>query len=146
MTQQHKASRGASIGDFITTDQLEIIKSHALGPLTIEEKLEYFRKLTVEYTVTNPKTNYKTRRSRLGQFINKIYNTELVLPSAGRWQQIQKAIKAAKEYLIDNPEVSVYYAAAAGAAIEYREWQAEVGGMTEEQQMSAVTSEASVQQ
>jgi|SRR5271157_1136574 len=143
MGQNNKQYRGATVGEFIPADQLKAIKEFALGPQTIEGKLTLFAKLAQEHEVVNPRDkNRKDRRSRLGSFINKMFNTELVLPSTGRRQQIGKAIKFAKEYLIENPTVSVYYAAAMGAALEYREWMACVGGLSEEQQMTILNTEA----
>lgn len=135
--------RGASVGDFLAPDQLKTIKEFALGPQTLEGKLQLYVKLSTEHEVSNPKAQgRKDRRSRLGGFINKMFNTELVLPSVGRRQQIGKAIKYGKDYLTDNPTVSVYFAAAMGAAQEYREWQALIGDLQPEQQMAILNSES----
>lgn len=139
---QNRQYSGASVGDFVAPDQLKTIRDFALGPQTLEGKLTLFNKLAAEHEVTNPKnSNRKERRSRLGTFINKLFNTELVLPSVGRRQQIGKAIKFAKEYLTEHPEISVYYAAAMGAAIEYREWIALVGDLKPEQQMAILNDD-----
>lgn len=134
--------RGMSVGDFIPPDQLKQIKEFATGPQTLEGKLQLFTKLAQEHEVSNPRNGgRKDRRSRLGSFINKMFNTELPLPSTGRRQQIGKAIKFAKEYLQENPATSVYGAAAMGAALEYREWMALVGDLKPEQQLAILNSE-----
>jgi hypothetical protein len=129
--------------EFISPDELAKIKQFAKGPQTLEYKLSLFAKYTVEYEVPNARIpGRKDRRCRLGTFINKLFNTQLVLPAVGRRQQIGKAIKFAKEYLIEHPECAIYYAAAMGAAQEYREWMAAVGELQPEQQMAILDAEA----
>jgi len=73
-----------------------------------------------------------------------MFNTEIVLPSTGRRQQIGKAIKFGKEYLQDHSDVSVYYAAAMGAALEYREWMACIGGLSEAQQLAVLNNDQEI--
>jgi len=142
---QNRQYHGATVAEFLPLDQLEEIKKFALGPQTLEGKLALYAKYAMEHEVANPKDpKRKDRRSRLGSFINKMFNTELVLPSTGRRQQIGKAIKFGKEYLQDHPEVAVYYAAAMGAAMEYREWMACVGGLSEAQQLSVLNSDQEI--
>lgn len=139
---QRREYRGATVGDFIPPDQLSEIKKFALGPVTLEGKLKLFAQLAQEHEVPNPRDpKRKDRRSKLGSFVNKMFNTELVLPSVGRRQQIGKAIKFAKEYLTEHPDVSVYHAVAMGAALEYREWMQLVGDLQPEQQLSIMNSE-----
>jgi len=142
MSQNNRQWRGASVGDFIAPDQMEEIKKYAQGPQTLEGKLDLYNRLAAEHEVTNPHNpGRKDKRSRLGSFINKMFNSELVLPSTGRRQQIGKAIKYGKDYLTDHPEVSVYYAAGMGAAEEYREWMALVGDLKPEQQLAILATE-----
>jgi len=137
---------GPSVGDFIAPDQLKEIMAFATGPTTLQDKLRLFDKLSEEHMVSDKRNpERKTRRSRLGGYVNNIFNTTLILPTVGRWQQIAKAIKFGKTYLQENPAVSVYYAVFMGAAQEYREWQALVGGLTEEQQLDIVKGDESVQ-
>jgi hypothetical protein len=134
--------RGAVVADFIPADQLAKIKEFAMEPRTLKDKLALFDKYATEHEVPNPNnTKRKDRRSRLGSFVNKMFNSQLVLPQVGRRQQIGKAIKFAKTYLIEHPEVSVYYATGMGAAIEYREWMDLVGDLNPEQQLSIMNSE-----
>jgi hypothetical protein len=145
MSQNNRQYRGATVAEFIPQDQLEEIKKFALGPQTLEGKLALYAKYATEHEVANPKDpKRKDRRSRLGSFINKMFNTELVLPSTGRRQQIGKAIKFGKEYLQDHSDVSVYYAAAMGAAMEYREWMACVGGLSEAQQLAVLNNDQEI--
>lgn len=132
--------RGATVGDFLAPDQLASIKQFAQGPVTLEGKLKLFKQLSVEHEVVSH--GRKDKRSRLGSFVNKMFNTQLALPSTGRRQQIGKAIKFGQEYLIENPTVSVYYAAAMGAAIEYREWMTLVGDLKPEQQLAILNQDA----
>lgn len=140
MSNNQRQHRGASFADFIPADQLAKIKEYATGPQTLEGKLELFNRLAQEHEVVLP-GGRKDRRSRLGSFINKLFNSEFVLPTTGRRQQIGKAVKFAKEYLIEYPEASVYYAAAMGAAEEYREWMAMIGDIEPEQQMAILNTE-----
>ena len=140
MSDNKRQYRGASLADFVPEDQLAKIREFALGPQTLEDKLTLFNKLAQEHEVTNP-SGRKDRRSRLGSFVNRLFNTEFILPSSGRRQQIGKAIKYAKEYLIDNPEASVYFATTMGAAQEYREWMAAIGDLQPEQQMAILNTE-----
>jgi hypothetical protein len=142
MSQNNRPYRGASVGDFIPPEQLEQIKQYAQGPQTLEGKMDLYNRLAAEHEVTNPQhPGRKDKRSRLGSFINKMFNSELVLPSVGRRQQIGKAIKYGKDYLQEHPEVSVYYAAGMGAAEEYREWMALVGDLKPEQQLAILATE-----
>lgn len=138
-----KQYRGATVGDFIAPDQLEKIKAYAQGPQTLEDKLALYNKLALEHEVVNPRDpKRKDRRSRLGSFINKLFNTQMVLPAIGRRQQIGKAVKFGKEYLKDNPAASIYFAGAMGAAEEYREWMATgIGDLQPEQQLAIINSE-----
>lgn len=142
MPQNNRQYRGATVGDFIPPDQLALIKKFAEAPPTLEGKLALYNKLAAEHEVINPhQPGRKEKRSKLGTFINKLFNTEIVLPAMGRRQQIGKAIKFGKDYLIDHPEVSVYHAAAWGAAEEYREWMALVGDLQPEQQLAIMNTE-----
>jgi hypothetical protein len=143
MSNNQKEYRGAKVGDFIAPDQLERIKQYALGPQTLEGKLALYNKLAAEHEVVNPRDpKRKDRRSKLGTFINKLFNTQMELPAVGRRQQIGKAIKFGKEYLKENPGASVYFAAAMGAAEEYREWMALIGDLKPEDQLAIMNSEA----
>lgn len=142
MNNKQTQYRGAAVADFIPADQLAKIKAFATEPRTIEDKLALFNRYAAEHEVVNPNNpKRKDRRSRLGTFINKMFNSQLVLPQVGRRQQIGKAVKFAKEYLIENPTVSVYYAAGMGAALEYREWMDLVGDLNPEQQLSILNSD-----
>lgn len=138
MSQQQQGRRpfrGARIGDFIPQDQLEKIREYALAPQSLEDKLILFNKMVVEHEVPHPKDpTKKDHRSKLGSFINRLFYTQMKLPIIGRRQQIGKAVKYAREYLKDNPHASIYFAAAMGAAEEYREWMATVGDLTPTQQ------------
>lgn len=138
--QQH---HGAALEDFIPKDELQKILDYAREPQTIEGKLQLFDKLTKEYPVVNPRYPNRTdRRSRAGTFINRMFNTQLELPSIGRRQQIGKAVKFAREYLIEQPQASLYFALAMGAAEEYKEWHALIGDLKPAQQMAILNSEA----
>jgi hypothetical protein len=134
--------RGATVAEFIPLEQLEKIKAFAMGPQTIGGKVELYDKYSTEYEVVNKyNPKWKNRRCKLGMFINDLFNSQLELPTVGRRQQIGNAIKFGRAYLIDNPDSSIYHAAAMGAAQEYREWMNLVGDLSPEQQMAILKVE-----
>src|SRR5271156_2319349 len=128
-----------NIKNFLDAEPLDKIKAFALEPVTLEGKLKLFVKLSTNRQVTLPggRTDY---RSALGSFVNKLFNSEMVLPSTGRRQQIGMALKFAEAYLRENTESSIYHAAAMGAAEEYREWMTLVGDLKPEQQLAIMSS------
>ena len=82
MGQNNRQYHGATVAEFLPQDQLEAIKKFAQEPQGLEEKLNLYAQYATEHEVANPKDpKRKDRRSRLGSFINKMFNTELVLPS-----------------------------------------------------------------
>jgi hypothetical protein len=125
----------------IPPSQLEEILNYAKDPQTLEDKLKLFDRYCVDYEVVNTHTGFKSRRSKLGTFINDLFKTKLLLPIGQRRYQIAMAIKFARFYLIENPDVSIYFATAMGAADEYREWMASVGDLKPEQQMAILASD-----
>lgn len=132
--------------EFISPDELKKIKKVAQEGKTLQGKLRLYDGLAQEYEIPHPRyQNVKSKRSKLGMFVNKLFSTQegLILPIVGRRQQIGCAIKYGKAYLIENPEVGIYFAAAMGAAQEYREWMASIGDLTEEQQTNIINSERS---
>lgn len=139
MSKNQSRGHEFNIRDHIDQDSLAKILEFAKGPTDVEGKLKLYQKLSTNQKVNLPggRVDY---RSRLGSFINKLFNTELVLPSTGRRQQIGNAVKYGETYLRENPDVSVYFAATMGAAQEYREWQDLVGGLKPEQQIATMSS------
>jgi hypothetical protein len=131
--QQHPYE--INIKSFLDAETLEKIKQFAQEPVTLEDKLKLFIKLSTNHQVTLPggRTDY---RSRLGSFINKLFNSEMILPSTGRRQQIGNAIKFAEAYLRENPKASIYHATTMGAAEEYKEWMTLVGDLKPEHQLA----------
>jgi|SRR5208282_1524178 len=138
-TNQRHQGYEVNIKNFLDAETLAKIKEFATEPVTLEGKLKLFTKLSTNRQVNlgGGRTDY---RSQLGSFINKLFNSEMVLPSTGRRQQIGTALKFAEVYLRENPESSIYHAAAMGAAEEYREWQILVGDLKPEQQMAIMSS------
>ena len=138
-SERHQPNYEINIKSFLDAETLEKIRQFAQEPVTLEDKLKLFVKLSTNHQVTlsGGRTDY---RSRLGSFVNKLFNSEMTLPSTGRRQQIGNAIKYAEAYLRGNPEVSIYYATAMGAAEEYKEWMTLVGDLKPEQQLSIMNS------
>jgi hypothetical protein len=133
--------QGAPIAQFIPPDQLAEILNYARDPQTLDDKLKLFDRLCVNYEIVNEYTGFKSRRSKLGTFINDLFKVEMVLPLSQRRYQIVMALKFARLYLIENPNVSIYYATVMGAADEYREWMASVGDLKPEQQIAIMNSQ-----
>ena len=139
-SDRHQQSNyDVNIKSYLDEETLERLRQFAKEPITLEDKLALFAKLAANHQVKlqGGRTDY---RSRLGTFINKLFNSELRLPSTCRRQQIGNAIKFAEVYLREHPEVSIYLAAAYGAAAEYKEWITTVGDLKPEQQLSIMTS------
>lgn len=140
-----------SIADLVPQDQIERALAVATRPYTLEEKLKKFDELKVEKAQWNPRANNgkgrMEKRSVLGTLANQIFNKfeGLTLPNINRRQQIGNAIRFGRQFLIDNPEVSVYYALLQGAAQEAREWNMCVGNLSEEQQISMLSNEQPTQ-
>jgi len=136
-----KSFSGAPMAQFLPPDQLAEILNYAKDPQSLEDKLKLFDRLSIDYEVINTHTGYKSRRSKLGAYINELFKTELLLPIDQRRYQITMALKFARLYLIENPTASIYYATTMGAAEEFREWMASVGDLKPEQQMAILATE-----
>lgn len=136
----NKERHELKVRDFLDPESLATILQFAKEPTDIESKIRLFGKYATNQKVNLPggRVDY---RSKIGSFINKLFNSELVLPSTGRRQQIGNAVKYAESYLREHSEVAIYYAAAMGAAQEYREWMDLVGGLKPEQQIAIMNSE-----
>jgi hypothetical protein len=137
MNNHQHENTGAKIKDFVSPERLKQIVDYARAPQTLEDKVRIYDKLATEYEVTF-RTGWKVRRSHLGIFINTLFSTSMPLSRDYRHQQIEQAIKKGREYLEEMPEAAIYFAAAMGAAEEYREWTALFGGLNPEQQMAAL--------
>jgi hypothetical protein len=137
MTHERKF-KGAPIAQFLSPGQLQEIIDYAKDPQPIESKLKLYDRLATDAEIVNPNTGHKSWGSVLGGHINNLFHTKLSLPSDQRRYQILQALKFGRAYLVENPDVSVYFAAIIGAAEEYREWVATVGDLQPEQQKSIV--------
>jgi hypothetical protein len=144
MSKNDNRGHELKIRDYIDEDSLKAILEFAKEPADLDGKLRLFTKYATNTKVNLPggRVDY---RSRIGSFINKLFNSELTLPSTGRRQQIGNAVKYAEVYLREHSEVAIYYAAAMGAAQEYREWMDLVGGLKPEQQIAIMSSETESQ-
>jgi hypothetical protein len=101
-----------------------------------------FDQLALEHEYTDHFSKRKSYRCVLGTFVHHLFSTSMKLPPTGRRQQIMYALKYAKRYLIENPEVSIAYAVGMGAAQERREWLITIGDVTAVDQISILSQEA----